>query len=482
MDKSSVIFGNTQSASTVRKARAGQKKYLRKFGDDRENTYHLALSRNAVLDDLGTQNLVLADSPLEQLPKKPLIVGNIRMGFGHYRISMAMCSAARALGCEPLWLDLNSFSGTTGGKLIAAQNDLYSLGSRLSQSIPLFNKLVWDPMNYEGFRKLSYNAADQMNSELMTPIFADIPRDTPYIATHVWPAQAAVHAGMTHVVNAIPDNWQMGLHLSEGSIHTIQTPNSYFGYKTLRGMDKDKILKPMPDGAIKYVGHYIDHELLCELESDCERRIQRAESGKPLRYLLTVGGAGAQLELFAALIGKLMPLVQSGKAVLFLNVGDHETVLNALKKKVPALSEAVQHGDYGEIKEFSASALNSDVEGAHVFCSSDIFTAVYSTNLLMRACDLLVTKPSELAFYPVPKLFIKRVGGHEMWGAIHSAELGDGTYECDGIERALSFVDLFESDREGLVMMNECIKRQNSIGTYGGAYEAVRLACAGLPR
>ena len=39
----------------------------------------------------------------------------------------------------------------------------------------------------------------------------------------------------------------------------------------------------------------------------------------------------------------------------------------------------------------------------------------------LAEADVLVTKPSELAFYPVPKLFIKRVGGHEQWGAVHSA-------------------------------------------------------------
>jgi hypothetical protein len=49
------------------------------------------------------------------------------------------------------------------------------------------------------------------------------------VGTHVWPAQAAVHAGMTHVVNAIPDNWPMALHLSEGAIHTVQTPSAYLG-------------------------------------------------------------------------------------------------------------------------------------------------------------------------------------------------------------------------------------------------------------
>lgn len=82
------------------------------------------------------------------------------MGFGHYRISMAMASAAKAMGYTPYWMDLNSYGETTCTKVIGAQNDLYSLGSRLSKN-PIFNKLVWEPMNYEGFRALSYNAADQ---------------------------------------------------------------------------------------------------------------------------------------------------------------------------------------------------------------------------------------------------------------------------------------------------------------------------------
>ena len=49
--------------------------------------------------------------------------------------------------------------------------------------------------------------------------------------------------------------------------------------------------------------------------------------------------------------------------------------------------------------------------GIHAFAHKNIFEAVYCTNLLMRSCDVIVTKPSELAFYPVPKLFIKRVIG-----------------------------------------------------------------------
>ncbi|MCI1666547.1 MAG: hypothetical protein LKI31_00730, partial [Olsenella sp.] len=65
----------------------------------------------------------------------PIIVGNIRMGFGHYRISMAMASAAHAMGHTPYWPDLASFREATGSKAIRYQNDLYSKGPRISQRV-----------------------------------------------------------------------------------------------------------------------------------------------------------------------------------------------------------------------------------------------------------------------------------------------------------------------------------------------------------
>ncbi len=94
----------------------------------------------------------------------------------------------------------------------------------------------------------------------------------------------------------------------------------------------------------------------------------------------------------------------------------------------------------------------------------------------MRSCDVLVTKPSELAFYPVPKLFIKRVGKHEMWGAIHSAEMGDGTLECRDIPHTLQMLDLFMDGDELLRQMCDAICMNQSIGLYDGAYNVVKLA------
>jgi len=481
MDKTSCIFGNQMSSKVQRKAAKSKKKYIKKFGDDSKVNYPLVLQKNDHIGQLiGVENIEIGEGATtsEFDTEKGLIVGNIRMGFGHYRISMAIASAANSMGYTPYWMDLNSYKQTTCTKVISAQNDLYSLGSRLSQKSKLFNHFVWEPMNYEGFRQLSYNAADQKNAELMAPVYRNVPKDIPVIATHVWPAQAAIHAGMKHVVNAIPDNWPMALHLAEGSIHTVQTYSSYLGYRTLNGMDKKRVLKEMPGEDLVYTGHYIDHELVSNIEVDCERRKKRIEEKKPMRFLLTIGGAGAQKEIFAEIIKTLIPMIKEKKAALYVNVGDYRNVWDDLLKEIPELGKlSTEHFDkWDETISFAEQALTGDVEGIHGFYHSNIFEAVYATNLLMRSTDVLVTKPSELAFYPIPKLFIKRVGGHEQWGAIHSAEIGDGTLECGDTAHTLQMLRLFLKDGSILTNMCDNIVRNKEMGIYDGAYRAVEIA------
>ena len=480
-DKSKVIFGNEMSEKTYKSAQRSKEKYARRFGDDSMKDYSVKLTENPVLyAPLGVYDIRVNEDEGE-IPfdtDKGVIVGNIRMGFGHYRISIAMASAAKALGYTPYWMDLNSYTDTTCTKVIGAQNDLYSLGSRLSQKSRIFNKTVWEPMNYEGFRQLSYNSSDQKNAELMAPVFRNIPKDIPIIGTHVWPAQAALHAGMKYVVNAIPDNWPMALHLAEGAVHTVQTHQSYMGYRILNGFDKKKVLKPIPAEDLVYVGHYVDHELVDAVEHDCDARIRRKRDGEPMRFLLTIGGAGAQRELFAAVIKYLMPAVRTGKAALYINVGDYRAVWDELVGEIDGLSELSEthFNDWTDTDEFAKAAADGNVDGIHAFWHENIFEAVYCTNLLMRSADVLLTKPSELAFYPIPKLFLKRIGGHEKWGAIHSAEMGDGTLECEDIPHTLQMVKLFMTEDDILYSMCEQIKKNKAAGLYNGAYEAVKLA------
>ena len=494
MEKSKVIFGNEMPGRVYRSAVKTQEKNRKKFGDDSGKDYPVHIEENPYIGKaLGVQNVLVGDLrknahfDMERHPdftmpepewnvEKGLIVGNIRMGFGHYRISMAIASAAHHMGYVPYWMDLNSYGETTCTKVIGAQNDLYSLGSRLSKN-PIFNKLVWEPLNYEGFRALSYNAADQKNAELMAPVYKNVPKEIPVVGTHVWPAQAAVQAGMKYVVNAIPDNWPMALHLSEGAVHTIQCRNAYQGYRILNGMNGKKVCQPMPKDALVYTGHYIDHELVANIEKDCDRRLKRKEEKKPMRFLLTIGGAGAQKEIFAAIIRYLLPMIRAKRAALYVNVGDYKNVWDELIKEIPGMeAQSVEHfDDFSAAAKFAEEALDGEVTGIHGFWHKNIFEAVYITNLLMRSCDVLVTKPSELAFYPVPKLFIRRVGKHEMWGAIHSAEYGEGTLECRDILHTLQMIDMF-MNTELLAEMCGSIRVNRSIGLYDGAYRVVELA------
>ncbi len=483
MERSESVYGNKQKASAVKKAERTKQKNIEKFGDDSEANYSAEVVENPYIGDiLGVKNIAIGKTKPGTSSgfdvENGIIVGNIRMGFGHYRISMAMASAANALGLTPYWMDLNSYPETTGTKVISAQNDLYSLGSRLSQKSKVFNKAVWEPVNYTGFKQLSYNAPDQKNAELMAAVFENVPKDIPVIGTHVWPAQAAIHAGMKYVVNAVPDNWPMALHFSEGAVHTVQTHYAYQGYRTMNGMAGDKVLKPMPADSLRYTGHYIDDELVKNIRKDNKARLARKESGKPMRFLLTIGGAGAQKEIFAAIINELLPEIKKNKAALYINIGDYINVWEDLRRLAPDmyLYTKTHINDWEETKQFCADAIKGDVEGIHLFCHENIFEAVYATNLLMRSCDVLVTKPSELAFYPVPKLFIKRIGGHEQWGAIHSAEMGDGSLECQDIPHTLQMARLFLEDDVTLKNMCDAIDLNKKMGVYDGAYNAVKIA------
>ena len=483
MERSESVYGNVQKPSTVKKAEKSKQKYINKFGDDTGADYSAEVVDNEYIGDiLGVKNVEIGkNTPGTCLGfdiDNGIIVGNIRMGFGHYRISMAMASAANSMGLIPYWMDLNSYPETTCTKVISAQNDLYSKGSRISQKSKVFNKVVWEPVNYTGFKQLSYNAPDQKNAELMATVYRNVPKDIPVIGTHVWPAQAAVLAGMKHVVNAVPDNWPMALHFAEGAVHTVQTHYAYLGYRTMNGMAGNAVLKPMPEDSIVYTGHYIDDELVKNIETDNKRRIARKLSAKPMRFLLTIGGAGAQKEIFAAIVNELMPDIKNGKAALYINIGDYKNVWNDLKRLAPDMEAVTKthFNDWDETKRFCEDALEGEVEGIHIFCHENIFEAVYATNLLMRSCDVLVTKPSELAYYPVPKLFIKRIGGHEQWGAIHSAEMGDGTLECRDIPHTLQMIRLFVDDGVTLKNMCDAIDLNKKFGLYDGAYNAVKIA------
>merc|ERR1712087_229657 len=110
-----------------------------------------------------------------------------------------------------------------------------------------------------------------------------------------------------------------------------------------------------------------------------------------------------------------------------------------------------------------------------LFAFTDYFTAVAMTDIICNVADVLACKPSELAFYPIPKLMIRRVGDHEAYSALRASELGDGTLEARELDVCLKYVDLMLKP-DLLTEMNNAIVKNNSIGVYDGCKNAVKIA------
>ena len=490
------LYGNEISTPDAVKARRWQEMFIDRFGYEPGEPYALSAVDNPYLGELFGLKDIVRDGDGDPIdPETGVICATVRMGFGHYRIAMAGMSAARAMGYTPYWLDLLAIPGIPTD-VINWWNTNYSKFSRLSQRSPLFNRFVWESVttgdrtlpglwwalnNFAAgwpWRFLKANARDYRMSELFADLHRALPPETPLLGAHMWNSMGAVAGGMTNVVDMMFDNWPMAFQLIEGAQHAVQSPSGYYGFRTMRGFDeKNRILKPVPSDALHFVGHHVDHELVENIELDCSLRLERMRNEEPRRFLLTMGGAGAQRELFKAIIDHVRPMVHDGSATLIVNLGDHADNWDWLVEQLGSDAADISvYRTWDEVQAFADDSREGEMSGIHVLLFDNTFHGVYSTNYLMRVSDVMITKPSELAFYPIPKIFNERVGGHEAWGAIRSAELGDGTVETRTIPETLHAIDLLTNEQDLLTMYCEMIVRNKQIGLYDGAYHSVALA------
>jgi hypothetical protein len=490
------VYGNAITEGQTRAADKWKDMLAKKFNYDPNETYDLRVKDHPYGGDIFGLKEIVRDGGGEPLNKENgVIVSTIRMGFGHYRIAMAGVSAAKAMGFTPYWLDLLAIPGITTD-VINWCNTNYSKYSRISQRYPWFDKYVWESLttgepSLPGlnwlfnnwivtwpWRFLKTEVKDYKMSELFKNLYATLPADMPTLTSHMWNCMGAVSGGMTNVVDMMFDNWPMAFQLTEGAKHAVQSPSGYYGFRTMRGFDEtNKVMKPVPSDALHYVGHHVDHELVENIEHDCDARLRRMKSKEPRRFMVTMGGAGAQRELFKAIIEHAIPMVQKDKIALFINLGDHKNNWEWLQAELAQHKDMIHtHFTWEDTKAFTDSIRETPASGLHVFLHDNTFHAVYATNYLMRVIDVMITKPSELAFYPVPKIFNARVGGHEMWGAIRGAEIGDSTVEVRTIPQTLQAIDLLAEEDDLLTMYCEHIVKNKSIGIYDGAYKCVELA------
>lgn len=493
---SRAVFGNPLPPRQIRRIARFQQRVVRKLNYQPGQTYHLGAVKNDELGSVFNMETIVRDEAAPPiLPENAVICATARSGFGPHRAALAIVSCASALGLKAYWLDLVSIPGTPS-ELMTWWDREYSLLSRFSQRNRLFNRYAWEhitsgeptpwPIAYVldslprtwSWKYLKLNVKDSSVTALLADLYRALPSNLPVLTTHPWNAQAAVAAGHSPVYNLVLDNWPVAFWLAEGAQHLVQTPSAYYGYRTMMGFTPDnRSLDPIPADEIHHVGHFIDHELVSNIEEDCTARVDRAYAGEARRFLLSMGGAGAQQMLFKAIVEHLAPAVRANRAALFVNLGDHRGQLDWLLSNLSAYRDLITiHETWEQTTAFVETIRTGSAEGIHFFVHDSIFHAVYATNHLMRVSDVLITKPSELAFYPIPKLLNQRVGGHEAGGAIRSSELGEGTPEMRTIADTLQALDLLINDPALLEMYCDSIRRNFIVGQYNGGYQALRMA------
>jgi len=402
---------------------------------------------------------------------KPLIVGTIRMGFGHHRIAYATASWGIDSGSETLFHDLLAVESPEAG-LIKRTDELYSKGSRLASELGGLIETTWGGFTSKSGDANALRTAYQL-AEVLKPLLKGLDINQPIIATHSLVGLTAIAAGFKNVINLVIDNHPQWFLVVPGALNLVQGP------KTL-----GKLLRMgVPETDVRLAGHWVPSDLVKNAEADSLVRLERVRAGAPLRILLPVGGAGAQRRWVSQLLEALGPLITKGSVQVIINAGDHKHMRGAFEEVLERMG----------MKPNDGYEVVTTIEGVHRFCSErrnatepahgvtlfafdTYFPAVAATDLLSRVSDVLACKPSELAFYPLPKLMLRRVGDHEADSALRANELGEGTEEMREVSEAVSWIRLMLTRPAYLRNMNKRVIANVGAGVYDGCKNAVATA------
>lgn len=171
---------------------------------------------------------------------------------------------------------------------------------------------------------------------------------------------------------------------------------------------RNRLLNLDPRG--KYMEKY--HDLVYERLGALPDR-----SDHPLTILFSVGGAGAQREIGAAILRRLCPFIRRGDVRVILSAGVRRWVMDYFLSCIRELKLDDLMGDYVEI------IYEEKVE--------DYFERF---NRALRQTDILWTKPSELSFYSalgIPIIAAPPIGSHEESNLRWLVKSGYGTPQGD---------------------------------------------------
>ena len=426
----------------------------------------LKVTRKVGTGDVDAANVKALEDVLKDSNKTPIVIATIRMGFGHHRLAYSAASWALQTGHPVLFHDLLNIQSKEAD-LIKSTDELYSRFSRYASEMGGLVEKWWGSMMLSGDAN-ALRAAANVAAHLQ-PLLLAYPKSTPIITTHQLCALTASAAGFRRVINLVVDNHPQWFLTVPNTLNIVQGPVNYQAFLKM-GVQPHEL---------QWAGHWCPRDMVANIPADCQRRIERAQQKQPLRILIPVGGAGAQRKFIIAFVQALADHVRAGKVQLFLNAGDHVHMKTAFLKVLDECHLPFDTiSNTAGVNAFQQKLLSggSPNQNVSLFCFTEYFPAVATTDILCRVADVLACKPSELAFYCVPKLHIRRVGDHEADSAKRSSECGDGTEEAREIEDAMAYVDLFLEGPDFLVSMNQAIINNNKIGIYDGCKKAVELA------
>jgi hypothetical protein len=400
---------------------------------------------------------------------KGLIVGSIRMGYGHHRMALSVYSHSLSKKIPTYLHDLLAIESNES-KAIHDIDQGYSYLSRLSAEMGGPVEWIWGQLMSQG-NLTSLELSCQL-AELYKNLMISLPKESPVVTTYPLNGQIAVASNFKTVIHLICDNFPQHYLLVPGAMNLVQSPSSYSKFVAM-GVPKENLA---------VAGHWVSEEIAKNAISDSENRIKRVDEKKKRRFLIPIGGAGAQRSFVQDLILLAKKGLLDRDFHFWINTGDHTKVLNGFEEflntqKIPYKALLTWEQLLEFISDHPLKEDERDKTPSVVLFNFPTHTEAFSaTDKLIRIADVLVTKPSELAFFPIPKLFIRRVGDHEAAAVIRSLELGEGTVECREAKHAFELVEIFGYSNDIINRMNERVIKNTNDGIYNGSKVAVEMA------
>ncbi|MDF3821926.1 hypothetical protein P3G55_18625 [Leptospira sp. 96542] len=411
---------------------------------------------------------LVSDSGVNQI-EKGLIIGSIRMGYAHLRIAASLHSHSLKNNSVTYLYDLLN-TQSPESKAIADIENLYRYFSNLGSELGGPLEWVWGQMMSQGnltSLELSCSLADLYKNTM-----ADLPKDSPFISTYPLVGQIAVKNKFKHVVHLICDNFPQYYLLVPGALNLVQSPSAYTKFLQM-GVPKENLA---------VAGHWVPENIMTSAVTDSEDRVRRIDAKKIRRFLLPMDGIYTQKKYIIELIHLTKYKLLDKKISYWICTNDHNTILSDLEKcliveKIPYLVvsswEALKH--FIQNHPLRSDELETSPPVV-LFHFENHMETIVATEKLIRIADVLITKPSELTFYPIPKIFMRRVGDHEASSVVRSLELGEGSIECREPEHAKELIQIFSKSEDLLLRMNESVIKNTLEGVYNGCKVAVEMA------